>query len=186
MRYSNKTLYKTYRSENAYAMFSVTGLVSKGIRDELRRLSYEKRVPIQTLVARAVMREIMYEDAFELDLSLPADKFTDINEDTTNLFEFIKKYPGLSLEHLVVCREDYGVHTIDNVKKAYLFLVDMGQIVEHRPGKSKFAHHPESYKVVSIRRHTDRPLQKERKYKEVIGPLNDVAYEDIEQEQGEE
>lgn len=142
--------------------------------EKLREISFQKRIPISTLISRAIENELGCENPFDRDLTIPIKEYVDKYTPTSQLlFDFIKTNPGLCLEHFLILKGDIGIETDKEVKLAYHHLLQVELIEEYKVVHSKFIHAP-SHRVVRIL--IDKQLPKKRKpYKELTkGPLNEV------------
>ena len=104
---------KTYVPKSAHAL----------IEAKARQLN----LPMSILILRAIMNEVECAAPFHEDYSLAnPDAPLDL-EKVAVLIEYMKKQPGLSLDHLISLRRDIGISK-DDLLLAYGYLCDRGNI----------------------------------------------------------
>lgn len=131
--------------------------ISKAMMEKLDEYSIKMQVPKQILISRAIANELDSKNPFEVDFTIPSVPFDEENKNpfTYKLYEYIKKNQNLSIEHLVLLRDDIGIREKDDVLLALRDLVEIGMIVGRYPQMPKFPY-PRTYKVYKI--NTEGPL----------------------------
>lgn len=158
---------------------NVSGYFSKSTIAKLKQISLDRKVPMSILINRAVENELLASNSFNRDLSLPEnvdEKDVDY-EDSNKLFMYVKKNPGLSLEHLIILHNDIGIDAIDKLKAAYVYLLSINILVESKPINSKFDH-PPTYKTVKPARVKIQKPETVKKIKTEKSVLDSLEWED--------
>jgi len=176
------TVGKKFVAKPDWGMVSRTASVSRDTDKTLRKISEDLKVPMSTLIGRAIKNELLCQNPFEFRVQFPDP--SDIPEDVSKtlesvkLFDFIKKYPGLNIEQLLFSKHDIGIDTEPALLLAYVLLLKVNVIIEYKPVRAKFAH-PPGYRVVKINelqkvvKHNVSRHLKKLEYQE-RGPLNEA------------
>lgn len=82
--------------------------ISEKIQEDLLNIARSKRISLRTMFLRAVHNELDSKNPFAFDLSWPLEAYEGTKHQIAagKLYNYIKKYPGLSLEDLFFLRED--------------------------------------------------------------------------------
>jgi len=147
MKFPNKKQVKKLET----VLVNIQGSVSKHMAEQLNKISDEKRVPKSVLIARAIANELDSQTPFEFDVSMPDIAYVD--EDVpgcVQLHKFIQSHPGLSIEHLVILKEDIGINNKETLLLAYRRLLAVNMIEEYYPQSPQFLYPRSTYRVVRI------------------------------------
>lgn len=161
--------------EPELALVSKSTSISKYMAECLQGISDEFRIPVSMLIARSVYNELNKEKPFEHHFEVPAHDSDEVTQVSTKVYDFIKKHPGLGIEHLIFCAPDMGLSK-DDLLHSYRLLLNLDMIEEYYPINSKFPH-PRNYRV--SRRNPDLMIEKPNpKYRKIVpiekGPLDDL------------
>lgn len=130
--------------------------------DKLIAMTRVKKVPLSTLINRALDNEFGAPTPFMRDLSLNEEGYVD--EDTPEaiaLYKFmIDKSPTLSVEHMIDIRDQIGVSDIGKLKMAVIHLLKIGQLEEVFPLRPKFGGFEASYRTFRVPRDKQKPVKK--------------------------
>lgn len=158
-----------------FPLKQVTGLASKETYRLLNELSEQLKVPMSTLIMRAVQRELQYEDAFSNDTELPGESYELPTEQSLAVLAFITKHPDLGIEHLMECKNMMTVQmNNEDVKAAIAHLLAIDKVELIRPIKTPTFNHPTTYRVVRLKQHKIVAQPKVRIKTGEQGPLNDI------------
>jgi len=176
---NNKKLYKYKYAD--YGLVSVKSMISKTYLTKLREYSKALKVPMSLLIARAIKNEFNCENSFEAPIfDIPKLKpFSDETAPTIytqKLYNFIQKYPGMSIEQLSMCREEIEIPSDDLFVLSYGVLLANEMIIEEYPIRAKF-NYPDEHRTVKIKQDKRLIRDKGRVYKELDyqkSPLHEV------------
>lgn len=162
------------KTERPSILTRISSNVSRATQEKLHELSIMKRVPVSTLIARAIRNEFLCPNPFEIDLKIPIEKYKDENTlESRKLFDFIRINPYLSLEHFLILKDDIGIPDEETLKLAYYHLLQIELIEEMKPVNPKVLYKSD-YRVVKIKP-DPKLLEKRKPYKEITkGPLNEI------------
>ena len=137
-----------FSKPGSYLFAQITSLISHSDHSKIRQMSKSEQIPISTLIARAVCNELACKNPFAIDLALPLATPHETSPESIQLHAFIELHPNLSLEHLIILKNDIGISDSDVLKAAYAQLL-VDKMIEELESTSKFEHH-KGYKVCRI------------------------------------
>ena len=143
----------------SYLFAQVTSLISHSDHTKIRQISKSEQIPMSTLIARAVTNELDCKNPFAIDLALPLATPHETSPESIQLHAFIELHPNLSLEHLIILKNDIGISDSDVLKAAYAQLL-VDKMIEELASTSKFEH-PKGYKVCKVLR--TKPVREKAK-----------------------
>lgn len=172
---------KTYK-KNEYGLVPVRSMVPRSYLAKLKELSTQTQTPMSLLVVRALRNEFMCENPFEapvfhLPKLVPDSPETAATPQSRKLFDFIQKYPGLTLEQLFMCKDEIGLPNDDEFLRCYSMLLTVGVIVEEYPIRAKFAY-SDDHRIVKVKLNKNLVRDVKRKFKKLDyekSPLHEVA-----------
>lgn len=115
---------------------------SRELKELLDAWAYKKKISRNNLIYRAIYNELSVENPFEYstEFNQKVEKFDEVAHlsDAIRLLDFITKYPGLSLEHLMMLRTESEINIPDKIHflKCFWYLFDSKQIIEPPPYKN--------------------------------------------------
>lgn len=155
-------------------LWTANGYVSLKTYQRLRALSLKMKVPMTSLVARAIANEFACDNPFNRKLNIDHIPWVDENtEDTQKLFKYVGENGGLGLEHYLILADVIGIESEEKLLIAMRQLIKIDMITGIRPRSGKF-NFPDDYRVYFV----NRKAQMERAakiYRPIKGPLNEIV-----------
>lgn len=148
MSYHNHTKRPQKKDNTSMALRNIAAKTSVVNYAKLNALSKQMRIPMSSLVARAIDNELACERPFYRETRILKEYERGENtKESISLYQFIVKHPGLSKELLLIAREDIGIKDEQDVLIAIEHLLDNGQIEKVKPARPKYDNFPPDYVV---------------------------------------
>jgi len=141
-----------YDSENN-PMMRIAVWIPKENYKRLIDMEPIKGLPLSRLIQIAVDNEFDQSEPFNYPLdwaSLPEYREYAYAKEAARMLDFLSRLTyGLGVEHIILCRRQYGIEDRETAMLAYRELKCSGMIEEYWPRRSKF-NYPPSYRYTRV------------------------------------
>lgn len=143
----------------------VSGNISNHHRDALLKIVFERKIPLARLIAIAIDKELMREDAFEICTTLPRDKTIEYAyaEQASKILSFMKDINGIGIDQLILLRHDVGIPDVTELLYGLKECIDKGFVESFKPKPSPYVKIEYAEGYLHYRLTENNPIRRKRR-----------------------